>query len=104
MPCSAKQKTMLDQRPHARAISLVSGTILSVSAFSIAHSSQADPGPSIEQLLKDDWEIAGYSQAFDNRSTFILFRKAGEQYLVQCRVGYDVTRTPPTYSICYKLQ
>jgi hypothetical protein len=48
--------------------------------------------------------IAGYSQAFDNRSTFILFRNSDLAYLVQCRVGYDVTRTPSTYSICYKLQ
>jgi hypothetical protein len=54
--------------------------------------------------LKTGWQIAGYSQAFDNRSTFILFRQPDEIYLVQCRVGYDVTRTPSTYSICYKLQ
>ena len=61
-------------------------------------------GPAIGELLKTGWQIAGFSQAFDNRSTFILFRNPEQNYLVQCRVGYDVTRTPSTYSICYKLQ
>ena len=64
----------------------------------------AENGPAIGELLKTGWQIAGYSQAFDNRSTFILFRHPEQTYLVQCRVGYDVTRTPSTYSICYKLQ
>ena len=53
---------------------------------------------------EEGWQIAGYSQATDNRSTFILFRHPDQTYLVQCRAGYDATRTPPTYSICYKLQ
>jgi hypothetical protein len=70
-----------------------------------ANVSAADEnGPAIGELLKTGWQIAGYSQAFDNRSTFILFRHPEQNYLVQCRVGYDVTRTPSTYSICYKLQ
>ena len=64
----------------------------------------AENGPAIGELLKTGWQIAGYAQAIDNRSTFILFRHPEQNYLVQCRVGYDVTRTPSTYSICYKLQ
>ena len=80
-----------------------------VAAFAIltlaANASSAAEGePTIEELLKGGWEIAGYSQAFDNRSTFILFRNAKESYLVQCRVGYDVTRKPSVYSICYELR
>jgi hypothetical protein len=67
-------------------------------------SNAAESGPAIGELLKSGWQIAGYSQAFDNRSTFILFRHPEQNYLVQCRVGYDVTRTPSTYSICYTLQ
>ena len=67
-------------------------------------STAAEQGPAIGELLKGGWQIAGYSQAIDNRSTFILFRHPEQNYLVQCRVGYDVTRTPSTYSICYKLQ
>ena len=64
----------------------------------------ADDNPSIEELLKTGWQIAGYGQVFDNRSTFILFRHPDQPYLVQCRVGYDVTRNPSTYSLCYKLR
>lgn len=64
----------------------------------------AAAGPSIADLLKSGWQIAGYSQAFDNRSTFILFRHPEQTYLVQCRVGYDVTRNPSVYSICYELR
>ena len=72
--------------------------------LSVDVSTGAEDGPAIGELLKTGWQIAGYSQAIDNRSTFILFRHPEQNYLVQCRVGYDVTRTPSTYSICYKLQ
>ena len=60
--------------------------------------------PSISTLLKQGWQIAGFSQALDNRSTFILFRHPDQAYLVQCRAGYDATRTPSTYSFCYRLE
>jgi hypothetical protein len=72
-------------------------------ALSTTISSATEDNPSIEELLKSGWQIAGYSQAFDNRSTFILFRNPDQSYLVQCRAGYDVTRTPSAYSICYRL-
>jgi hypothetical protein len=89
----------------SRLASILAG-VTSAAAFvlSVAASFAAEDNPSIEQLLKSGWQIAGYSQAFDNRSTFILFRNSDLAYLVQCRVGYDVTRAPSTYSICYKLQ
>lgn len=58
---------------------------------------------SIEELLSAGWEIAGYTSTFDNRSAFILFKHPNESYLVQCRAGYDVTRSPRTYSNCYEL-
>jgi hypothetical protein len=64
----------------------------------------AEDNPSIEELVKTGWQIARYSQAFDNRPTFILFRNPDPPYLVQCRVGFDVTRNPSTYSLCYKLR
>ena len=64
----------------------------------------AEDAPSISAMLKEGWQIAGYSQASDNRSTFILFRHPDQTYLVQCRAGYDATRTPPVYSICYRLK
>jgi hypothetical protein len=67
-------------------------------------SAAAEDAPSISAMLKEGWQIAGYSQASDNRSTFILFRHPDQTYLVQCRTGYDATRTPPTYSFCYRLK
>jgi hypothetical protein len=73
-------------------------------ALSTTVSAAAEEGPSIAELLKTGWQIAGYSQAFDNRSTFILFRHPDQTHLVQCRVGYDVTRKPSVYSICYELR
>ena len=55
-------------------------------------------------IAEDGLADCRVSQAFDNRSTFILFRNPAQSYLVQCRVGYDVTRTPSTYTLCYKLR
>ena len=59
---------------------------------------------SIEGLLKAGWQIAGYASAVDDRSTFILLRNPSATYLVQCRSGYDVTRSPRVYSNCYELR
>ena len=64
----------------------------------------AEENISIETLLKAGWQIAGYTSTLDSRSAFILFRHPDETYLVQCRASYDVTRTPPAHSNCYKLQ
>jgi hypothetical protein len=58
----------------------------------------------IATLLKGGWQVAGYTSTLDGRSAFILFRHPDEPYLVQCRASYDVTRTPPVTSNCYKLQ
>ena len=77
---------------------------LLATSMSASTSTGAETAPTIEDLLKKGWQIAGYSQAFDNRSTFILFRHPEQSYLVQCRVGYDVTRSPSVYSICYELR
>ena len=52
-------------------------------ALSAPISSATDDNPSIEELLKTGWQIAGFSQAFDNRSTFILFRNPNLLYLVR---------------------
>ena len=57
----------------------------------------------IETLLKGGWKVAGYTSSVDNRSAFILFENADATYLVQCRAGYDVTRTPRVFSNCYEL-
>ncbi len=69
-----------------------------------ASSVTAEENIAIEELLRTGWQIAGYTSTFDNRSAFILFRHPDETYLVQCRAGYDVTRTPRTFSNCYELR
>jgi hypothetical protein len=66
-----------------------------------------DPDPqavTIESLLKSGWQIAGYSDTADGRSTFILFKHPEQPYLVQCRAGYDVTREQRVQTNCYKLR
>jgi hypothetical protein len=67
-------------------------------------SAPVDESIPIEDLLKTGWQVAGYTSTFDNRSAFILFGHPDESYLVQCRAGYDVTRSPRTYSNCYELR
>jgi hypothetical protein len=58
----------------------------------------------IDQLLAQGWEIAGYASGYDNRTSLILFRHPGVNALVQCGVLYDVTRSPRTIVNCYELK
>jgi len=64
---------------------------------------EEDAKIAIEDLVKGGWQIAGYTSTLDGRSAFILFKHPKESYLVQCRAGYDVTRTPREISNCYEL-
>ena len=73
---------------------LLVGLLMLLASFA---SMRAEGAISIEALLKSGWQIAGYTAAGDNRSTFILFRHPERTHLVTCRVGYDVTRSPRTY-------
>jgi len=61
---------------------------------------------SIETLLKDGWQIAGYASANQPavESAMILLRHQHEPYLMQCRASYDVTRSPSITVHCYKLR
>lgn len=63
----------------------------------------AEPALTVERLLADGWEIAGYTGTFDNRSSLMLFRHKDRNYLVQCSVLFDVTRNPRTNINCYEL-
>jgi hypothetical protein len=85
---------------------LLSALAASVATFAAPASIYAAPEENIAiaMLLKGGWQIAGYTSTLDDRSAFILFRHPDEPYLVQCRASYDVTRTPPVTSNCYKLQ
>jgi len=58
----------------------------------------------IEQLLAQGWEIAGYASGYDNRTSLILFRHPGVNALVQCGILYDVTRAQRTVVNCYELR
>jgi hypothetical protein len=58
--------------------------------------------PSIEKLVADGWEVAGYIAAWENRS-LILFRNKNQTYLVQCSVLIDVMRNPRQVVYCYEL-
>ena len=73
-------------------------------AVSDASAQTTDEEPTIEALLKSGWQIAGYTGAVDNWSTFVLFRHPDQTYLVQCRAGYDATREPHIKPHCYKLR
>ena len=64
----------------------------------------APPPLTIEGLLADGWEIAGFASGYDNRTSLILFRHPGRNALVQCGVLYDVTRNPRTIVNCYELR
>ena len=61
------------------------------------------PGPTIEKLVGDGWEVAGYISAWENRS-LILFRHKEHKYLVQCSVLIDVLRNPRIVTYCYELR
>jgi hypothetical protein len=89
---------------------MLSGLNAALSAI-IAMVLAAPPGlaatetpPTIEQLLAQGWEIAGYASGYDNRTSLILFRQPGVNKLVQCGILYDVTRTPRTVINCYELK
>jgi hypothetical protein len=58
----------------------------------------------VDQLLAQGWEIAGYASGYDNRTSLILFRHPGVNALVQCGVLYDVTRNPRTIINCYEVK
>ena len=64
----------------------------------------AEPPITVEHLLKDGWEVAGYTGTLDNRSTVILFRNKAQIYLVQCSILYDVTRSPRMNTNCYEVR
>jgi hypothetical protein len=80
-------------------------TSLSVAAILAAAplASAEAPPLTVEQLLAQGWEIAGYASGYDNRTSLILFRHPRVNALVQCGVLYDVTRNPRTIVNCYEL-
>jgi hypothetical protein len=61
------------------------------------------PPVTIEKLVADGWEVAGYIAAWENRS-LILFKHKEHKHLVQCSVLIDVLRNPRVVTYCYELR
>ncbi len=66
-----------------------------------SHSQQS--ATTIEKLLTDGWEVAGYVSAWENRS-LLLFKHKDQRYLVQCSVLIDVMRIPRVVTYCYEIK
>ena len=65
--------------------------------------SAQQPALTIEKLVTDGWEVAGYISAWENRS-LILFKHKEHKHLVQCSVLIDVLRNPRLVTYCYELR
>ena len=76
--------------------------LLALQALATPASPQS-PQITIEKLITDGWEIAGYIAASDNRS-LILFKHKDHKYVIQCSVLVDVTRAQRLVTVCYELK
>jgi len=65
--------------------------------------SAQQPALTIEKLVTEGWEVAGYISAWENRS-LILFKHKEHKHLVQCSVLIDVLRNPRLVTYCYELR
>ena len=70
---------------------------------SVSPASAQQSATTIEKLLSEGWEVAGYVSAWENRS-LILFRHKEHKYLVQCSVLIDVMRNPRVVTYCYEIR
>lgn len=85
-----------------KAIAIICFTSLSAS-WLVAAPACAQAQITIEKLVTDGWEVAGYIAASDIRS-LILFKHRDQKYLVQCSVLVDVTRAQRLVTVCYELK
>ena len=90
---------MKPTRSSARALACA----LLVPPFTVAPAFAQQPAVTIEKLVADGWEVAGYIAAWENR-TLILFKHKEHKYLVQCSVLIDVMRNPRVVTVCYELR
>jgi hypothetical protein len=94
----------IETRAHQENLAMRSGLCFALMLAALS-SAAGEPAPlTIDQLLAQGWEIAGYASGYDNRTSLILFRHSGMNALVQCGVLYDVTRNPRTIVNCYELK
>jgi hypothetical protein len=80
-------------------------SLLAVAVCTAASSvgAQQQASTSIEKLLGEGWEVAGYVSAFENRS-LLLFKHKEHKYLVQCSILIDVMRNPRVVTYCYEIR
>ena len=90
---------MLQMRRVARGGAAGALMLLSLAPATTQQQSSA----SIEKLITDGWEVAGYVSAWENRS-LILFKHKEHKYLVQCSVLIDVLRNPRVVTYCYEIK
>ena len=65
------------------AVGSCTGSVLFLATMLAASSLAAAETPlTIDQLLAQGWEIAGYASGYDNRTSLILFRHPGVNVLV----------------------
>ena len=64
---------------------------------------QQQASTSIEKLLGEGWEVAGYVSAFENCS-LLLFKHKERKHLVQCSILIDVMRNPRVVTTCYEIR
>jgi hypothetical protein len=84
-------------------LALASATLLNQGLIEPAFAQQQQTAVTIEKLIADGWEIAGYIAAWENRS-LILFKHKEHKFLVQCSVLIDVMRNPRVVTTCYELR
>jgi hypothetical protein len=77
-------------------------SFLALQLLAIPASAQSQ-SVTIEKLVTDGWEAAGYISVSGNRS-LILFKHRDYKYLVQCSVLVDVTRAQSLVITCYDLK
>ena len=93
----------MDHSSNRQRMPLIGLILAGVLAHSAPALAQPSPKLSVEQLLTDGWEIAGYGAlSFEGRS-FILFKHKDRRYLVQCSVLFDVLRTKRVVTNCYEV-
>lgn len=88
---------------HAASRAVISAMAGLAVTGAAAPPARAQTSATVEQLLKDGWEVAGYIAAWENRS-LILFKHKDHKYLVQCSVLIDVMRNPRVVTTCYEVR
>ena len=90
-------------KPTRRGALLLAGALLLLPQLPAPAAQAQQPAVTIEKLLTDGWDVAGYIAASENRS-LILFKHKQHKHLVQCSVLVDVLRNPRHVLYCYELR